>query len=191
MQEQSPFPQCVIVYTPIGTPCPADWYGQCNNLVQSVGVFSDGGNFIGEAGCYNNYAMPPVLGKSNLGFQPEPELPMDITKYTTPIMGTKAWTSYDLTGATPAVMGTMTTRFKNFGVGPGPNGEWLTSAPWSNYQNQLQTYLEENPDTFVAGSNGCYKYVWGEGVGMLLVVWGDRARDNTLTGYMFQLSAHS
>jgi len=178
-----PMPATAIVYTALGQPAPPDWRDSCYSLVQSIAAAPGGKGLIGEGGGFADYFAPGTTPNRNCHVisQPEAQLPLDVTEYMQPVDGQCSGTSWNKdTGAATAI--SCPWRFRNLGPGPGPNGTWW----WPQFANQLRTCLMERPDTFE--NESVYNYQFAKGTGLLCAWWIVRQRDNTGSGYMFQLA---
>ncbi len=177
-----PLPWTAMVYTEMGGTLPLNWRDVCYGSIQALGAAPGGKGFIGEAGEFTEYFKPgtPVNPNCHLFMQPEPELPVNVTEYRTPVDVAVSGNRYNkLTGE--IVTEACPCRFRNIGPGPNANGTWW----WPQFPDQLLTCLMERPDTYA--SEDIYNYCWAKNVGLLSAVWITRQRDNTGSGYMFQL----
>lgn len=171
-------PTAANVYTAAGVAAPSNWYGNNDNLAQSVWTPANGGaGFIGESGTFGASWAPGLTVLQ----PPEPQLPLDITQYTTAITGTTYVTHFDPT-TNAVTQDSLTWKFRNMGIGTGPNNTWW----WSQFPDQLRTALEERPGAAVG--NFVYNYVFAKNMGPIDIWWGTRQSDNTVVnGWEWQV----
>lgn len=173
-----PYPSVNLVYTAFGVNPPADWQNSCDNLVQGWNKTGSQG-WIGEIGTMRDWGAAPRNGTVLL-MPPEPELPLDITAYTTPITGaTNVYRSDKITCETS--IDSVSWRFRNLGPGP-----WW----WAEkYPDTLRTSLEERPG---AGQySSAYNYLFAKGIGPVDIWWINKDLTGHGSGWEWQLISHS